>query len=375
MDLPLYFTDFLRELRLTGTQINDLRIGHRTLRKQLEEDAELAPMVVASFLHGSYRRATAVRAKESARARGDVMVVTRLDRDGQTPAEALKRFVPFLERHYGGQYETRGRSFRINLAHVDLDLVITAAPIEAEAEMYTAASVTTEITLEEAGDWRLVKSWVPPDARSTPDARMLFERAAREDEWMPSPLYVPDREVKAWTPTQPFAQLQWTRDKNQRCSGHYVNVVKAIKWWRIVNLETLEQLTGYPIEHLVGACCPDGIGSVGAGVTRTLQEIAARYAPDAAQKRTPDLPDHGVSRNVLRRMSGEDFAAFHARISQAAETASGALASQDPGESAEMWGRLFGEKFPTLPADGGGPRTGGYTPRKEKSIVGGGRYA
>lgn len=383
MELPTYFADFLKEIRLTDAQIGDLQTGHRTLRKRLEADDELASTLVSTFLQGSYRRATAVRPKSEKRADVDVIVVTRLDRSSCTPAEALRKFVPFLDRHYKGKYEPQGRSFGIQLSYVDLDLVVTSAPAEAELELYKSASILTDSNLEEAADWRLVNSWLPPENRSGPAATAKMHQAGREPEWKLSPLYIPDREVKEWAPTHPLAQIQWTREKNSRCSGHYVNIVKAIKWWRLLALESLAYPKGYPVEHIIGACCPNEIGSVAEGFTRAVEELATRFAGDVAAKRTPYLVDHGVTQNVFRRVSARDFATFHSAICEAAKTARRALDSQSVAGSAETWRQLFGDKFPEPPEKedredgpgGKGTRKGGYTPRQAPTIIGGGRYA
>jgi hypothetical protein len=382
MELPTYFADFLREIRLTKTQIDDLKTGHHTLRERLEADEELAPIFVSTFLQGSYRRGTALRPKGDKRADVDVIVVTRLDRQKESPADAMRRFIPFLERHYKGKYEPQDRSFGIHLSYVDLDLVITSAPAEVESNMYKAASVLTESTLEDVPNWKLAESWGLAEATSGPAAMGRVGQAVREAEWKPSPLYIPDREVREWEATHPLAQIQWTREKNRRCNGHYVNVVKAIKWWRLVRLESLDYPKGYPVEHMVGACCPDGIESVGEGVTRALEEIAILFASNAAARSTPYVADHGVSQNVFRRVSGRDFATFHEAVCKAAKVSRRALDLDDVTESAETWRHLFGDRFPEPPESGGeddprgsGPRRGGYTPRKEATIIGGGRYA
>ena len=39
--VPSYFKDFLSNIRLTDNQVNDLKTGHTTLRKRLEEDETL----------------------------------------------------------------------------------------------------------------------------------------------------------------------------------------------------------------------------------------------------------------------------------------------------------------------------------------------
>ena len=173
---------------------------------------------------------------------------------------------------------------------------------------------------------------------------------------------------------QPIAQIEWTVDKNKSCNGHYVNVVKALKWWRQEKQPKPEYPKSYPLEHLIGQCCPNSIKSVAEGVTRSLEEIRDRFASDAQQNMSPDIPDHGVpSHNVLERVSGEDFSAFHTHVGNAASLSRKAFDSDDLEESVELWGQLFGDKFPN--SGNNGDKGGGYTERKKVTNVGGSRWA
>jgi hypothetical protein len=204
-------------------------------------------------------------------------------------------------------------------------------------------------------------------------------------EWVTSPLLIPDRELDRWDATHPLEQIAWTQQKNASCGGHYVNVVKAIKWWRRVNCPQPKYPKGYPVEHIIGQCCPDGITSVAEGVATTLECIAANYAGLAALGATPSLSDHGVpAHNVLARVNGADFSAFHEQCSAAAKTARAALDSDRRKASADLWRELFGSKFPAAPDDddGGGcgvrkseGPSGGYSKRDKPSEISEGRFA
>ncbi|HSH80374.1 MAG TPA: hypothetical protein VLA19_17745 [Herpetosiphonaceae bacterium] len=377
--LPTYFTDFLANIRLTSNQMDDLKRGHKTLRERLLNDDALARIIVNTFLQGSYRRATATRPKDGKRSDVDVIVVTKLSQtDYPDPGDAMDLFIPFLDKHYTGKYEPQGRSFGIQLSYVALDLVITSAPSESEEGIFHADSVAADDTLEEAVDWRLVKSWVALEKRANPSAQWKMREAAKEPEWKASPLYIPDREVQVWKPTHPLEQIRWTHDKNSRCSGHYVNVVKAIKWQRRAKHPTPKHPKGYPLEHIIGQNCPDSITSVAEGVTCTLEAIVNSYAIDALLKRTPVLPDHGVpTHNVLHRLSGDDFAAFYAQVKDVAKLARRAYDEEDVCESARLWRDFFGDKFPPPPDNSGskgGPTPGGFTARENKSSPMGGRF-
>ena len=101
---PTYFSDFLSNIRLSDSQISDLKTGHSTLRKRLLADEELAPIIVSTFLQGSYRRSTAVKPKNGNKSDVDIIVVTNLDSENTMPKEALDMFIPFLKMHYEGKY-------------------------------------------------------------------------------------------------------------------------------------------------------------------------------------------------------------------------------------------------------------------------------
>ena len=44
--VPSYFKDFLSNIRLSDNQVNDLKTGHTTLRKRLEEDETLSKIIM-----------------------------------------------------------------------------------------------------------------------------------------------------------------------------------------------------------------------------------------------------------------------------------------------------------------------------------------
>ncbi len=378
MILETDFADFLRDIRPTTSMREHLKAGHQTLRERLNADEELKKCVVCYFLQGSYRRATAIRPKGDRRSDVDLIVVTRLSENEYTPAKAMDVFQPFLEKHYRGKWRQQGRSFGIEMSNVELDLVITSAPSEAEVGIFECDAVNTDDDLEEVGDWRLHRSWLAKNARERPDARTLLAEAKGQEEWMTQPLRIPDRDANRWGPTHPLAQIQWTRDKNARTNGHFVNVVKAIKWWRVEKHEEPKHPKGFPLERLVGACCPDGIASIAEGVVSTLEQIALDYVLAAQGGYAPTLPDYGVSsHDVFKRISADDFKKFYEQVKDAAVLARKALDSDDRTESGNLWRDLFGSKFPKPPESGGGGGGSGrgYTPPTGPATPGSGRFA
>lgn len=380
--LPYNFDDFLTKIRPTKAQLADYSDGHNRLTDRLKADDALKPIVVNTFLQGSYRRSTAVRPIGDSRPDVDVIAVTRLSSAEHSPQEALDIFTPFLEKHYKGKWEQQGRSIGIELSKVALDLVVTSAPDEAEEGLLVSDPITLSRSVEDLEAWDLSDSaTVKKSAAQYDRERAQIEAALKQARWQLSPLEIPDREANTWQNTHPLAQIQWTVGKNAATNNHYVNVVKALKWWRKTNYKTPKYPKGYPLEHLIGYCCPDGIGSVAEGVTRTLERIRDDYANYAALNTKPYLKDHGVEQDVFHRVTGEEFALFHGQVTEAATIARRAYDADDKRESAEAWVELFGDKFPKPPPEGGntksdgGPGSSGYTARKESSQIGGGRFA
>src|ERR1044072_1011371 len=148
LEMNSSFKKFLTDIRPTSNQLDDMRSGYKSLRNRLLDDEGLKSIIVSTFLQGSFRRATAVRPKGDKRADVDLVVVTKLMREEYTPQQAMDLFVPFLNKYYEGKWKFQGRSIGIELSYVDLDLVITSAPTEAESVALKSASVTSLDTPE-----------------------------------------------------------------------------------------------------------------------------------------------------------------------------------------------------------------------------------
>ena len=381
MELQPQFNEFLGNIRPTDNQKADWKSGAKTLRDRLKNFKPLQDIVVSTFLQGSIRRSTAIRPLGDKRPDVDIVVVTNLDPTRISPTDAMDLFIPFLDEYYPGKWEPQGRSFGITLSYVELDLVITAIP-ESGAEkshleqLYKSESVLTVNSLEEQSDWRLNRSWAPIVGGLFESNRAQVEDAPAS-EWKAHPLVLPDREKNEWGRTHPLAQIRWTAEKNRLCNGHYINLVRAVKWWRQQNSEDLPKYPkGYPLEHLIGNALDNGTTSMAQGLVQLMNTFLSRWAAIYNQKSKPWLSDHGVAEHdVMARLTAEDFCSFYEGIAGAAEIARNALASEDPQESAQLWRQLFGSKFP-LPGPQGGDRNGGFTtPSKPAEPQKTGRFA
>lgn len=362
------FSEFLSNIRPTEAQEDALQDGHRRLRERLHDYEPLKNLVLSDFLQGSYRRSTSLRPSGKRRSDVDIVVVTKLHEIEWTPARALDLFEGFAKKHYAGKYRMQGRSIGISMSAVDMDLVITSAPTEAALGVIKLEALVSDDELEDAPDLRLNDRYIGLSRRQDA-APWLLSEAAKQPEWKLAPLRIPDREAQRWEDTHPLAQLQYTRDKNARCSGHLLGVVRAIKWWRYDQFPNMGHPRSYPLERIATEFCPDGIASVAEGVTRTLEAIAARGAAK------PRLPDYGTHRDVLERVSAADYATLHDVVAAAAPRARRALDEVNKATSRRLWHEFFGTKFPP-PEDSGGSKSGGFTPRGEgPSEPSGSRFA
>lgn len=367
--LPSYFQAFLCEIRPTDSQRDECKKGHTTLRDRLLADDDLKPHIVSTFLQGSYRRHTAVRPQGDTRSDVDVIVVTDFSSEEFTPKEVLKKFEPFLERHYKGKWNKKGRSFGIELSYVSLDLVVTSAPSEAEANVLRSASQM--LVESDSDEFEPPLSWIPSGSLVANRYEQIYSKSSSS--WKMKPLHIPDREANIWDETHPLAQIAATWIKSKATNGHFVNVVKCVKWWKLTQHAGDKYPKGYPLEHLFWISCPDGVASVAEGVTEAFEDFVERYKTNAITERKPFIPDHGVpGHDVLARLSDSDFMKLYRNIEHAASKAREALDFEDVCESADLWRELFGEKFPRCPDRQG---KSAYTPRTEVSALPGGRFA
>ena len=361
MTLPLvaHFNDFLKNIRLTNNQISELKSAHETLRTRLENDEELKPVIVGTFLQGSYKRSTAVKPQNGNRSDVDIIVVTNLDKESITPEEALDKFKPFLERYYKGKYRKQGRSWGIEMSHVDLDVVPTSAPTEIESMSVVNKFIASDFTSEVLNDSRYDSEVKLPIEKSIRDALLQFQRTAEYAEWKEEPLYIPNREAEMWEKTHPLEQIRWTNEKNKSCNGHYLNVVKALKWWRKVKYPDVKNPKSYPLEHFIGNCCPDGILSVAEGIVLTLETIVSQY------KNKPFLADRGVpEHDVFARVTDEEYKAFYEEVEEVATLVRKALDSSDIVFAVNKWREIFGNEFPPPPEVSSNSN---FTPRSQDS--------
>lgn len=333
MILPSYFNDMLTKIRPSQDLQDKCVEAHTELRETLINDSELKGIAVTTFLQGSYRRSTLIRPVNGSKPDVDVVLVTSLDPNNWTPAQVQERFCQVLSKYsrYRHNYRRQGRSIGLMHEKISLDLVITAAPSEALNALLKSDAFGSALSVEAHPEWRVVKGPSFPAG-----------------EWKSEPLLIPDRDAGRWEPTDPISQIEWTHDKNRKTDGHYVNVVKALKWWWTWESTGRKGLPkGYLVERLIGLHCPDGIESVAEGVTLVLEGIRDAYSSNAYQGTTPFIADVGIpSNNVFQRVPPDCFREFYDSVKACAAKARAAFDNPDEASSARGWIGIFGNVFP-----------------------------
>lgn len=315
MNLPSYFKDFLAEIEPSPSYKEDQQAGHKTLRKRLAEDEDFKLIHVNTFLQGSYKRNTAIHPGKDV----DIVVVTSLDADRTTPADANARLGKVLRKYYDN-VTPQNRSFCVSLSYVTMDVVLAASR------------------------YLTKKAWLYESVRKA-------DSLDAGDDWSSSPLLIPDRDLGAWVETHPKAQMAWTSDLNATCGGYFVPLVKMFKWWRKETYQSPKYPKGYILERLVGECVDTSSRDHAGGFVKLLENIESKYSLYAAVGLVPNLPDPGVpSHNVAHRLSAEDFKVFMEKVSKALPRARAALAEDDLKKSADLWRGVFGDAFPAASA-------------------------
>ena len=348
-----YFDRFLENIRLTKELRDACAKAHNDLRLKLVADTDLNPIFVSMFLQGSYARHTGTKLHgKDTHVDVDQAVVTNLRHQENPPDLVVARFTPFLNREYPDQWERNDRSIKITPTDtpVTLDLVITAAPSEAQTELYKSfrESGVPDLSIEAAGDL---------DSQESRVFREAIERISKAfgGDWQKDPLMIPSRDLGHWVEDPParadpldHRQERAERRPLRECrEGHQV-VAQAEPEG--------EYPKAYPLEHFIGDYCPDGIDSVAKGVAEVLESIRATAPPMFFTTGKPRLFDRGVPDNdPFKKITAEQYATFHGLVTRDGPKAKAAFDADTINESAIRWREIFGPEFPE-------PAPPGFTP-------------
>jgi hypothetical protein len=174
-------TEIARQIEPTPSQRSGASRSHAYLRELLDT-GEMANRIVRSYLSGSYARGTAIRPLE------DVDIIFIVDPSQwrlpilsslPKPANVLTTFERAIRCRYdSSSLRTQRRSIRVQLNHLDIDVVPAV------------------VKSESAGTLR-----------------------------------IPDAERGEWIVTAPLVHSSLATEVNGRCGGRFKRLVKLLKYW------------------------------------------------------------------------------------------------------------------------------------------------
>jgi hypothetical protein len=288
------FEDFLHDIEPSPTTKKNCADAHSVLRGFLRNHNIFSPWHADTFLSGSYKRDTAIRPKTEEgkieRPDVDIIVVTKHTLNHK-PADVLTLLMNTLGNNYSG-IRKQARSVGISTATVDMDVVPIIEPQEGA-------------------------------------------------------LYIPDRKLESWLPTNPPAHTSWTTQVNKETGGRFKPLVKLMKWWRRESPTISKYPKGFVIECITAACMDQTETNYGKLFAVTLQAITDRYLLWLSLGIIPHIDDPGVPGNsVCSKISLSAFEGFCKKAESHAKIASQALAESDSEKTTELWREIFGQRFP-----------------------------
>jgi hypothetical protein len=159
------------------------------------------------------------------------------------------------------------------------------------------------------------------------------------------PLWIPDRQAKAWVQTHPKGQIAAGLAKNKTTNGYFVQVVKIMKVWKDRLPNESCRLKSYILESLIHQTIGQP-NSHAAGIVNVLEGIERTYGYYRDTSLVPSIADPGnPSVNVAKRWTSVDFKNFMTQVKSAAATARAAFDSSDETASRRLWRQLFGNQF------------------------------
>lgn len=289
MEMNSYFDGLLANIEPDPDNVKLAKKSHEEIRDFLAKDDEISKANPETFLSGSYARETAINDIKDV----DIILIIDLDRTITEPEVALAWVEASLQKDYS-KVKRQGRSVNvINDKGFSLD-VVPATPISNRS----------------------------------------------------GPLWIPDREAKAWVATHPKAQIAFSSERNKVTEGCYVPLIKIIKYWRDRLSSESARPNSYIIESLLAQCVVSEPSSYGEAVKNIFSHIYFTYQSYLVAGSVPHISDPGYSSvNVAKRWEFEEFSAFMAEVKNGYSAAKEALESQDEAESIKLWRKLFGTKF------------------------------
>lgn len=291
------FIEFLQDIEPSATTTANASAAHTSMRDFLRSHDVIGGRHVETYLSGSYKRNTAIRPKKGtdgkiSRPDVDIIMVTN-HKETAAPADVIHELHEAIASEYD-DVELQFRSVGVKTAAAEMDVVPIIEPYG------------------EGGG-----------------------------------LFIPDRNLKKWLPTNPPGHTEWTTERNAAANGRFKPLVKMFKWWRRHNHEigllTEKRPKGFMLECMAAACMDYQEAHYGELFTKTFESIVSTYGLYVAAGMKPVIPDPGVPQNdVLSNVSFAEFNDFFKLVRAHAVRAREAMKNED----SKIWRDILGQNFP-----------------------------
>ena len=290
------FNTYLRRITPPRTQFHAAKRSHHALRTFLEKDDYFGPMVLETFLNGSYARGTAIRPIKDV----DVIVVVGRDWRMVPPDKAMESLRRKLAVRYPERRTLRQRrAVRVTLSDMQLDVLLAH---DADAG---------------------------------------------------GGLMIPDRRKQRWISTNPKLQLELATALKRATNSNYASLVKLLKAWFASKVAAPDRPASFVLEcgayHILSASPREYAGALPVAFARLLQELVrwnwgmtgwfGSWTPDV---RDPALRDVNVASRW--KFGAADRAT--SRLKLAVEQIERAGRSRWEESEVDHWQTVFGLSFP-----------------------------
>jgi len=299
MELPDAFKDFNKKLELSTKAVDRIESAASTLRSRLQNSLDLEASDI--FLQGSYENGTATPPADES-GEYDVDLVAERDWTG-SPDEVLDELEAVL-----AEYD----SYKQMLEPKDACICLRYAP--------------------EKGVGGFHVDIIP--------ARPPGSDSGNSD----SPLEVPRRGGE-WHETDPKGFTTWCKDQGE----DFARTVKQLKRWRAVHQTEQKTIKSIVLQVLIADAL--AVQDTQAETLReTLRGIKTRL--DQSPNSAPVVLNPSLeSENLAKKWPDDDYRDFRSELDEAVDLAERALASDDEGESHDLWQELLGDDFPAGPSE------------------------
>lgn len=288
MSLQDDFKAFLHDIEPKKSTVDEIASAHKALRTYLENHEYYSQHCGDTYLTGSYAKHTSIRPVKDEDHR-DVDIVVETDYlTSENPADVISELRDVLydsDRYKSAHLQTH--SVGIALSKLDIDVV----PLALEGERR----------------------------------------------------FIGDLDDSTWRETNPRGHIEWSSNTNARYDGHYVPVVKMMKWWRREHCpETRRWPKGITLEKIIADCFPGDSSIYEELMIGLFENIFESLSEELETGEVPVIIDPALSTNNLAESySFEDFKSFIGGLEEALRIL------QDEGSNNDSWKMILGSRFPS----------------------------